>query len=208
MPCAGEELSKVKFQNTLQLRSVVQQVALTIAVAEAELEFEHRALTPKHVLIKAARGRVARFCVMKNRVYVDLHGYKATVIDFGASRLCAGIESKPIYTDLDELSEDKKRGVGERLALINSIIRPNASRYHPYTNAVFLHDLIHGLLEAYEPTFQYQRSSWTEPEREAWRDLALWSEEISSCRSATDFVVARVLRSVRFGALLRQEDED
>ncbi|KAK8765964.1 hypothetical protein V5799_007252 [Amblyomma americanum] len=91
MPCAGEELCKVKFQNTLQLRSVVQQVALTIAVAEAELEFEHRALTPKHVLIKAARGRVARFCVMKNRVYVDLHGYKATVIDFGASRLCAGI---------------------------------------------------------------------------------------------------------------------
>ncbi|XP_065280473.1 serine/threonine-protein kinase haspin-like [Dermacentor albipictus] len=70
----GEPLSEMtlgQFDSALQIRSVVQQVALVVAVAEAELEFEHRVLTPGHVLLKPVRGRVAHYRFMNNAVSVE-----------------------------------------------------------------------------------------------------------------------------------------
>ncbi|KAH9363908.1 hypothetical protein HPB48_011216 [Haemaphysalis longicornis] len=79
------------FENALQLRSVVQQVALTLAAAEVALEFEHRALTMHHVLVKEAEERVDQFRLLSSSVYVNLHGIRASIVDFAASRMCADI---------------------------------------------------------------------------------------------------------------------
>ncbi|KAH7960513.1 hypothetical protein HPB49_020807 [Dermacentor silvarum] len=211
MDNAGEPLSKMtrrQFDNALQLRSVVQQVALAVAVAEAELEFEHRALTPGHVLLKPARGRVAHYRFMNNAVSVELHGWEACIVDFAASRLCLGGGEMPVYVGLHELPDGKRNAVGDRLVLIDRTVRPDASLFHPYTNVIFLHDLVRGLLHTHEPMFaNYAMSSWTDAERKAWGDLTLWSEEISDCSSARDFVIARVLLSTEFGTSPTKAEE-
>ncbi|KAH7974927.1 hypothetical protein HPB49_021520 [Dermacentor silvarum] len=198
MENAGEPLSKItlgQFNNALELRSVVQQVALALAVAEAELEFEHRALTPGHVLVRPARRRVAHYRFMNTILFVELHGWEACIVDFAASRLYSGGGEMPVYVGLHELPDEKRNAVGDSLALIDRIVRPDASRFQPYTNVILLHDLVHGLLRTHEQIFAYGMSSWTNAEREAWRDLTLWSEEIPACSSARAFVIARFVPS-------------
>ncbi|KAH9363907.1 hypothetical protein HPB48_011215 [Haemaphysalis longicornis] len=96
MSFAGLPLPKVKFENALQLRSVVQQVALTLAAAEVVLEFEHRALTLHHVLVKEAEERVDEFRLLSSSVYVNLHGIMASIVDFAASRMRADIGMHPL----------------------------------------------------------------------------------------------------------------
>ncbi|KAK8780584.1 hypothetical protein V5799_018074, partial [Amblyomma americanum] len=125
LPTHSSLVRVAQFENTLQLRSVVQQLALTIAVAEEDLEFEHRALTARHVLVKAARGRVARFRIMNNSVYIELHGFKVTVVDFAASRLCAGAVS--VSSDTDQ-----PLNVGGRLKRwLRDAVWPDLLGYNP-----------------------------------------------------------------------------
>ncbi|KAH9363416.1 hypothetical protein HPB48_019452 [Haemaphysalis longicornis] len=76
-----------QFQSALQLRSLVQQVTLTLAVAEAALQFEHRALTPGHVLVKETHDQVLPFWLEGHLLFVDMFGVQATVVDFSAARL-------------------------------------------------------------------------------------------------------------------------
>ncbi|XP_072140429.1 uncharacterized protein [Dermacentor andersoni] len=101
----------------------------------------------------------------------------------------------PFYVGLHELPDDKRKAVGDRLALIDKVIRPDASRFEPYTNVIFLHDLVHGLLEKHKQIFAYGMSSWTSAEWEAWKDLLRWSEEIPVFISAGAFVIARIVPS-------------
>ncbi|KAL1469615.1 hypothetical protein MTO96_024910 [Rhipicephalus appendiculatus] len=201
MESAGEPLSKMAlgvFDSPLQVRSVIQQVALALAVAEAELEFEHRALTPGHVLLKPARRRVAHYRLMNNALSIELHGWEACVVDFAASRMTPGEGGMPIYIGLHELPDDKRSALGKRLDLVKQIVRPNASRFSPYTNVIFLHDLVHGLRKTYKQIFAYDMPHWADAERKAWEDVSLWADEMASSRSARDFVIARVLTSATF----------
>ncbi|XP_065305807.1 uncharacterized protein [Dermacentor albipictus] len=198
MENAGEPLSNMtigQFSNALQLRSVVQQVALALAVAEAELEFELRALTPGHVLVRPASDRVVHYRFMNTVLFVKLHGWEACIVDFASSRLCPGGGEMPVFVGLHELPDDKRKSVGDGLALIDKIVRPDASRFEPYTNVIFLHDLVHGLLEKHKQILTYGKSSWTRGEWEAWKDLLWWSEEIPAFISAGAFVIARFVPS-------------
>ncbi|KAL3200156.1 hypothetical protein MRX96_053666 [Rhipicephalus microplus] len=201
MENAGQPFSKMPlgvFDSPLQVRSVVQQVALALAVAETELLFEHRALTLGHVLLKPARRRVAHYRLMNNALSVELHGWEASVVDFTSSRMTSSDGWVPVYVDIHDLPDDKKSALGKRLDLLQQMIRPKASRFSPYTNVIFLHDLVHELREAHKQIFDNNMSFCTDAELKAWKDVTLWAEEIASCRSARDFVIARVLTSAAF----------
>ncbi|KAH9363366.1 hypothetical protein HPB48_006472 [Haemaphysalis longicornis] len=76
-----------QFDSAVQVRSIVQQVSLTLAVAESALQFEHRALSPHHVLVKQAYDEVAAFWIDGRPHFVDKFGVQATIIDFSTSRL-------------------------------------------------------------------------------------------------------------------------
>ncbi|KAH8009929.1 hypothetical protein HPB51_022672 [Rhipicephalus microplus] len=75
------------FESALQIRSVVQQVSLTLAVSEAALEFEHRALTPSHVLVREALDQVVPFCLNGHTLRVDMFGVHVSLIDLSTARL-------------------------------------------------------------------------------------------------------------------------
>ncbi|KAL1466631.1 hypothetical protein MTO96_042603, partial [Rhipicephalus appendiculatus] len=65
----------------------------------------------------------------------------------------------PIYTGLHELPDDKRSALGKRLDLVQQIVRPNASRFSPYTNVIFLHDLVHGLQENLQANLRLRHAS-------------------------------------------------
>ncbi|KAL1438788.1 hypothetical protein MTO96_047717 [Rhipicephalus appendiculatus] len=52
MSYGGVPLHRFQFDSPLQIRSVLQQVVLALAVAEEALQFEHRNLHAAHVLVK------------------------------------------------------------------------------------------------------------------------------------------------------------
>ncbi|KAH7954841.1 hypothetical protein HPB49_022069 [Dermacentor silvarum] len=87
MTFAGWPLSNVTLESPLQLWSLVQQVALTLAVAEEVLEFEHRALSEDHVLVKKAHHDVLTFRLNGRMLHVNTFGVHAFLVDFCAARL-------------------------------------------------------------------------------------------------------------------------
>ncbi|KAL1476250.1 hypothetical protein MTO96_036649 [Rhipicephalus appendiculatus] len=87
MSYAGRPLNKVKFESALQIRSVVQQVSLTLAVGEAALEFEHRALTPAHVLVREALDQVVPFWLDGRALRVDMFGVQVSLVDSSTARM-------------------------------------------------------------------------------------------------------------------------
>ncbi|KAH9363537.1 hypothetical protein HPB48_005930 [Haemaphysalis longicornis] len=195
-----------ELESALQLRSVVQQVGLTVAVAEAALEFEHRALTAPHVLVRATQDRTAHFHLMNNDVWVKLHGFETKIIDFATSRLCQDTGSAPVYVDLGKVPEQKKIAIGERFALVEAEIR-----FHFANTASSFQTRRVPVPPIHECHLPPRTNSWNprrvrtdlrqfvflddHEEDAAWREIQLWSREIAGCNSAKDFVVARILQT-------------
>ncbi|KAK8784079.1 hypothetical protein V5799_009555 [Amblyomma americanum] len=84
---AGVPLTQVKLDTALQLRSILQQVALSLAVAEAALQFEHRDLGLNHVLVDETTLQLLQFCIDGKSTIINSWGVRATVIDFAAARI-------------------------------------------------------------------------------------------------------------------------
>lgn len=77
----------VQFDGALQLRSVLEQVALTLAVGETALEFEHGGLTRGHILVKESHDQSAQFWLNGVSVCVAVYGAEASIIDFSMARI-------------------------------------------------------------------------------------------------------------------------
>ncbi|EFJ46335.1 hypothetical protein VOLCADRAFT_93165 [Volvox carteri f. nagariensis] len=95
MEDSGTDLEKYDLLSWEQLRSVLLQVAVSLAVAEAELSFEHRDLHWGNVLVQPAGGR-PDYCgpggwlaarLRGRNLRVASCGVATTIIDFTNSRL-------------------------------------------------------------------------------------------------------------------------
>ncbi|XP_037561060.1 serine/threonine-protein kinase haspin-like [Dermacentor silvarum] len=195
MSFAGRPLSKVQFASTLQIRSVVQQLALTIAIGETALEFEHRALTPAHVLVKEAHDQVAAFWLDGRPLLVDMFGVQVTVVDFSTARLKSPSEdSQALFADLTKLSEEKWVSLGDSFATAYSMIREDLSQFYPWTNMVYLEALTRMLVKTHEGRFA---SAADEAERQAWRDVCFWLGEMPHYGTTRDFACELIVQSAR-----------
>ncbi|CAN7984242.1 unnamed protein product, partial [Ixodes hexagonus] len=202
MSFAGQPLPKAQFENSLQVRSVIEQVAMTLAVGETAFQFEHRGLTTEHILIKPSNDQRAQYCIMRNSVFIDIHGVEASIVDFSMSRICLTpgnsylhmlfffSDAQPLYSDLHNVADDKKCTAGESFMKIYDLVRDDLSKYRPWTNVIFLNDVVNQLRVMYQDCFRHTAS---EAESQAWRDVCLWGEELLSFSSVTSFVLARVV---------------
>ncbi|XP_049518493.1 uncharacterized protein LOC125943339 [Dermacentor silvarum] len=90
----------------MQFESVFLQLACSLAVAEVELQFEHRDLHCGNVLVNTTQQEFAEFLLRGRRVQVRTAGVKASVIDFTLSRTLIGMDataatlSERFYTGL------------------------------------------------------------------------------------------------------------
>ncbi|XP_077512073.1 uncharacterized protein LOC144123021 isoform X2 [Amblyomma americanum] len=197
MSFAGRPISKVKFASALQLRSAVQQVALTLAVGEAALEFEHRALTTAHVLVKEAHEQVASFWLDGRALFVDTVGVQLSLVDFSAARLLPlGEEagSQPVFADLTKIPLHKREALGDTFRNVCQEISEDLSSFHPWTNVAYLEALTRALVGAYEARFA---DAADETERQAWRDVCFWLAEMPHCSAVREFALELVAQSTR-----------
>ncbi|KAH9487693.1 hypothetical protein Btru_069507 [Bulinus truncatus] len=83
----GCTLEQFKFTNPLEIFSTVRQVVFALAVAEECLEFEHRDLHMKNILVKPYQQETVLFKLNGCHFMFPSEGVFATIIDFTLSRL-------------------------------------------------------------------------------------------------------------------------
>ncbi|KAF5840645.1 hypothetical protein DUNSADRAFT_16018 [Dunaliella salina] len=83
----GRDLEKASIASFDQARSLLVQVALTLAIAEEAVEFEHRDLHWGNVLVRPADSVSLGVRLRGVDIEVQTHGMAASIIDFTASRL-------------------------------------------------------------------------------------------------------------------------
>ncbi|KAH7969519.1 hypothetical protein HPB52_019236 [Rhipicephalus sanguineus] len=166
MTFAGWPLSSATLESPLQLWSVVQQVALTLAVAEEALEFEHRSLSEDHVLVKKAHHDVLSYRLNGRVLHVNTFGVHAFLVDFCASRLRPRGDVKPLFTDLKKMPRNKCEAMGETFLKICNLVGSLAKRFESRFAAAV-----------------------DEAEQEAWCDLCFWLDEMPYCASATELAL-------------------
>ncbi|KAH8026558.1 hypothetical protein HPB51_021452 [Rhipicephalus microplus] len=190
-----------ELESPLQLWSVVQQVALTLAVAEEALEFEHRALSEDHVLVKKAHHDVLSYRLNGRVLHVHTFGVHAFLVDFCASRLRLRGDVKPLFTNLKKMPRSKCEAMGETFLKICHLVGTIACYPHepcgrersdepwlycPKTNVAGLEALTRRLAKRFESRFA---AAVDEAEQEAWCDLCFWLDEMPYCASATELAL-------------------
>ncbi|CAH8637526.1 unnamed protein product [Heterobilharzia americana] len=144
---AGEPLANIKFNNCREARSVIEQIALSLAAAESALQFEHRDLHWHNVLVRPTRQWKIRYRVGGVGYAVMTEGIQVTIIDFTVSRLCH--EGNIVYVDMSEspeIFECEGDYQFDIYRIMRDINRNDWRPFHPVSNLYWLHYLMGKLL--------------------------------------------------------------
>lgn len=87
----GTALEKFKMESIDQFHSIMQQLVYSLAIAETELQFEHRDLHLGNVLIDKTGAEELEFVLNNRPVRIKLRGVRVTIIDFTWSRIQEGL---------------------------------------------------------------------------------------------------------------------
>lgn len=187
---AGVPLTQVKLDNALQLRSILQQVALSLAVAEGALQFEHRDLSLNHVLVDETTFQLFQFCIGGRNVFINSWGVRATIIDFAAARIRNASTGLIVFSNLNHAHpcESRHSNVYSIYKEIGNITKGNWAGYYPRTNVACLAHLTNQLYQAYQGKFGRLIDR---KEAEAWNEIHAWRLALPEYRSVSDFVAAR-----------------
>ncbi|XP_049271364.1 uncharacterized protein LOC125758345 [Rhipicephalus sanguineus] len=164
-----------RFKGTIeQLESVFLQVACSLAVAEPELEFEHRDLHCDNILMKRTEQDCVKFVLNGRKVLVRTAGVKASVIDYTLSRMRKG--GNMSYTDV---SGDTAlfKGAGSYQYDVYRIMKDENGddweAYHPHTNVLWLSYVLQKLWNKLPRTKQAAKASTSRGRLAAWADAML-----------------------------------
>ncbi|KAH7980251.1 hypothetical protein HPB49_014110 [Dermacentor silvarum] len=175
----------------MQFESVFLQLACSLAVAEVELQFEHRDLHCGNVLVNTTQQEFAEFLLRGRRVQVRTAGVKASVIDFTLSRTLIG--GQVWFADLSGDSAFFEGTGSFQHEIYRTMKQQNSGdweAYRPHTNVLWLHYLLTKLLKKLPKTKQV--ADVVEPSTSRGR-LAAWEDVILSFSSAEEFVAQQVI---------------
>jgi serine/threonine-protein kinase haspin len=82
----GNQLNRYKCLSPKAGLSIASQLIASIAIAEEELEFEHRDLHSSNILIDKTNEEFAKYCINDNPFCIKLNGYFVIIIDTTFSR--------------------------------------------------------------------------------------------------------------------------
>ncbi|KAL3093793.1 hypothetical protein niasHT_021622 [Heterodera trifolii] len=83
----GKDLEKYTIKNGRECYSIFHQIALSLAIAEDVLEFEHRDLHAGNILVEQCSDEKIRYVYRGEQIDVVSNGVRASIIDFSISRL-------------------------------------------------------------------------------------------------------------------------
>uniref|UniRef100_A0A665VR16 non-specific serine/threonine protein kinase n=1 Tax=Echeneis naucrates TaxID=173247 RepID=A0A665VR16_ECHNA len=128
-------------------KSILHQVTAALAVAEEELQFEHRDLHWGNVLVKTTKLKTWSFLLNGVTHSVETKGVLVRIIDYSLSRLA--IDDLTVSCDISK-DEELFMGQGDYQFDIYRLMRQengnNWSNFHPHTNVLWLHYLCSKLL--------------------------------------------------------------
>ncbi|XP_077486444.1 serine/threonine-protein kinase haspin-like [Amblyomma americanum] len=186
MSYAGAPLNQIELESVLQLWSVLQQIALSLAVAEEALEFEHRALRLEHVLVKNTHEQSSHFFVGGRSFAVNTWGVEVHIAGYSSARITDG--DSPVFTAIEGVPEDSTDGsllcVYKHMA---SIIRDDWHAFLPLTNLLWVRHVTKELYRRYKTKF---RSVTDHYEALAWSEIGSWRDQLLDYCSLGDFVEA------------------
>ncbi|XP_075526831.1 serine/threonine-protein kinase haspin-like [Dermacentor variabilis] len=190
-----------------QLLSVLQQVALALAVAEEALQFEHRNLHAGHVLVKKTHDDTCRFRVGGRDIVVNTRGLRAHVTGYGLARMtdaafhkCHGVgvaTSRKQDRNCGSMGTDfqlrfigrktEKRGecnIPEITGGFEVRRRDEWGGFHPLTNVLYVLHLAEQLHRRYRRRF----GGGDDDPQPAWTEVGRWRDRLPHYASLCLFV--------------------
>ncbi|XP_034045091.1 serine/threonine-protein kinase haspin [Thalassophryne amazonica] len=141
------ESSNGKLASLGMAKSILHQVTAALAVAEQELQFEHRDLHWGNVLVKTTRQRKSSFLLNGTVHSLDNKGVLVRIIDYSLSRL--EIDGLTVSCDISN-DEELFMGQGDYQFDLYRLMRQENgnvwSDFHPHSNVLWLHYLASKLL--------------------------------------------------------------
>lgn len=183
----GGDLESYVFNNAGESLAVFLQIAYSLAVAEQELEFEHRDLHWGNVLVAPTKDSVMDFRVAGATYSLPTKGLKATVIDFTLSRL--HLNHCVMYNNL---GEDPSLFTAEgdyQFEIYRQMRKANGNdweKFTPYTNVLWLHYILDKMISEC-----YYKKVKTKVHSSNLAQLRKLKGKMLSYESATDFVFQR-----------------
>lgn len=173
----GESILHARIKPS-QAISIIGQVACTLAVAERELQFEHRNLHEENIKVQASTSKNQHFLLDDRICCVKGAGLKVTLFDDNFSRITYNDEVVMRMKNYNCLYREKTA----IYLTMERIIKGQWHVFHPETNALWLAYLC-GHLSDYltvpNPSGDWQRKLEV---------LALMQRDLQRFRSADEFV--------------------
>ncbi|KAL9174976.1 hypothetical protein ABFS82_02G085800 [Erythranthe guttata] len=157
----GRDLESFVLSNFDEARSLLVQVTLALAVAEAAYEFEHRDLHWGNILLSRKDSRTLQFTLEGKKIQVKTFGLLVSIIDFTLSRMNTGEDI--LFLDLSSDPEIFEGPKGDKQADTYRKMRDVTDECwegsFPKTNVLWLQYLVDILLlkKSYERTSKNER---------------------------------------------------
>lgn len=137
----GIDLEHFEPQSFAEIRSILLQTTMTLAVAEESCEFEHRDLHWGNILVTRDGTPSVPYRVRNVDITVPAEGVRVTLIDFTLSRLITS-DGEVAFCDLSADPELFKGPKGDEQAetyrRMQKLTKDDWQQYVPMTNAFWL----------------------------------------------------------------------
>ncbi|XP_053322690.1 serine/threonine-protein kinase haspin [Spea bombifrons] len=181
----GNDLERMSSQlsSVSVSRSILHQVTAALAIAEAELRFEHRDLHWGNLLIEKSKSQTVTALLDGEMINIPTSGVQVKIIDYTLSRLDK--DGLTVFTDLS--SDDALfLGVGDlQFSVYRDMKQENKncwSSYDPHSNILWLHYLADKLLSA----VKYVKKPTSVAHRRELRKLQDFRREVRRFSSAAE----------------------
>ncbi|XP_058191684.1 serine/threonine-protein kinase haspin homolog [Rhododendron vialii] len=174
----GQDLESFVLLNFNEARSLLVQVTVALAVAEAAYEFEHRDLHWGNILLSRKDSATLLFTMEGKPIFIRTFGLVVSIIDFTLSRINTGDDILFLDLSLDpELFEGPKGDKqSETYRKMRDVTEDCWEGSFPKTNVLWLQYLVDILLlkKSYDRTTKDER------------DMRSLKKRLNSCNSARE----------------------
>jgi len=188
----GKDLEKYEFRHATQALAAWKQVVHALAVAEAELKFEHRDLHWGNVLIKETERKSVDYHLNGSTYSVETCGVETTIIDFSLSRLSSSVDQCIIFNNLAEdptlfKALGAENGGDYQFDIYRKMQKENKNNweeFNPKTNIFWLHYMLEKMVtEVY-----YKGKKASKPHKSGLALLRRLRSNLLEYSSARDYV--------------------
>ncbi|XP_065293736.1 serine/threonine-protein kinase haspin-like [Dermacentor albipictus] len=183
MSYGGVPLDQLKLDSTVQIWSILHQVAMSLAVAEEALQFEHRALLLRRVLVKYTLEKTTRFTIRGRDYLIETWFMEACILGGASARLSDGDTAVLTVTE-DHLHEPIDRALPDVDYIMKMIVRNDWRAFYPQTNLLWLHHVTKKLRRQYKRAFGRYMNDF---EKVFWTDIGSWKQELLQYSSLAEF---------------------